>query len=592
MKNAGRRAFRAIHIVPLLAGLILLAGLLPVSVGGYYGVRSNTARLLNDNRDAVLDGLEEQLRSTFVSAAAQAALVGRYLERPDVDPEDVASITAFMLGAATSQESLEAFGYIGATGPLRRWARGATAVQFVDRALVANAEQLWNVKNDLRKGSWSAPIVSAVTGRGLVAYRYPVVRDGKVAGVLLAAINWDVKSQMLMSQSANLVPFALFGRDRVFIHPNMASIRIEGTELPRLDAVDDPYLAVIWKDPRETTFGGSPRSRVHWTWTGRGFEARVYAYREIEGYDDTPWLIGYHQSSTETFIVRWVVQAIFYGSITMVILGVLVSWWLARRAVRPVAEIAAAARALERLDFAGVSSHLARDSRLREISETSHALQSAARALDRVQTYVPRALVSQVMTMDADATRSADRDVTVLFMDLAGYTRYSEGRSAAEVGAYLNRIFGCVGPVIERNGGSIDKYTGDGLMAVWGAPAPDPDHARRAWEAAIEVLAAARERVACDLRDDPGACRIRFGLHSGRVLAGDVGFAGRLDYTVIGRTVNIAQRTQAALRDHMKDDTAALAVTATTASRLSLPPSLLEPIGQLVHGEMVFRFTG
>jgi class 3 adenylate cyclase len=159
------------------------------------------------------------------------------------------------------------------------------------------------------------------------------------------------------------------------------------------------------------------------------------------------------------------------------------------------------------------------------------------------------------------------------------------------VGDYLNRIFGCVGPIIEAHGGSIDKYTGDGLMAVWGAPAADAHHAERAWVAAQAIVAALRERVAADIAADPAACRIRLGLHSGRVLPGDIGFAGRLDYTVIGRTVNVAQRAQTALREHMGDAIVALAVTATMARLLSLPSARLSPMPVLMDGEGVFRVT-
>jgi adenylate cyclase len=496
-----------------------------------------------------------------------------------------------MLGAATSHESLDAIAYLPIAGPLRRWRRGGTSVEIVERSLVTSADDIVKVAAETRKASWSVPLISRVTGRGLIPYRHPVVRDGVLIGVVLAVVSWDSKSSMLMSQSANLVPFVLYGRDNVFIHANMASMAINEQQLPRLDGVSDPYLALMWKDPRPTALGDSARSKVHWTWAGQSYEARVYAYREITGYSATPWLIGYHQSSLETLRVRWVVQAIFYGSIMLAILCIFVSWLLAKRAMIPVGQIAKAARSLEKLDFAGVSRSLVHNSRLTEVNDTSHALQSAARALQLFQTYVPRALVSQVMTIENDATRAADREVTILFMDLEGYTRYSAGRPAADVGAYLNAIFGRVGPVIEAHGGSIDKYTGDGLMAVWGAPVVDPNHTERAWEAALAIVAVLQAHVKAERAGDAGTCRVRFGLHSGRVLAGDIGFAGRMDYTVIGRTVNTAQRTQAALRNKMGDDDIALAVTGTIVRTLALPAERLQKLADLPDGDSVYRVT-
>ena len=91
-----------------------------------------------------------------------------------------------------------------------------------------------------------------------------------------------------------------------------------------------------------------------------------------------------------------------------------------------------------------------------------------------------------------------------------------------------------MGPAIEATGGTIDKYIGDGLMAFWGAPEPNADHARAA---CLGALAIAREVEAFNgERRSAGlaACRMRVGLHTGMVLVGNVGFAGRVDYTAIG----------------------------------------------------------
>jgi adenylate cyclase len=580
------------RLVPVLAVLVLAVGLLPIMVGGYLGARNNTAQLLNDNRDAIIDGLEEQMRSTLDSAAAQAKLVATHLEKPEINPDDTQAISGFMLGAATSQQSLESVSYIGLDGALKRWSRGGEGFETIDRARINFLEPMWRTAQETRKGSWSAPLISQVTGRGVIAYRYPVIRGGVVAGLLIFSIGWDATSAMLMSSSARLTPFVLYGQDAVFIHPNMNSVQFRDRQLPGLGDVGDAFLALMWKDPRQSSLVEGGRSRLHWTWTGQGYEAVVFAYREVKGYGDKPWLVGFHQDSLETFRVRWVVQAIFYGSLFTLLSGLLITWWLTRKAVGPVMEIASASRALERLDFAGVSGNLVENSRLKELNETSHALKSAANALQRFQTYVPRALVTQVMAMGTDATAASDREVTVLFMDLAGYTSFSEKRSAADVGAYLNSIFSRIGPIIEANGGSIDKYTGDGLLAVWGAPVADPDHAASAWRAVGAILAAMGPQLLRDTQIDPATCKIRLGLHSGRVLAGNIGFAGRMDYTVIGRTVNRAQRAQQALKGHMGDAVVALAVTETARVLLGLPDEALAALPDLKDGERVYRYIG
>ena len=147
-----------------------------------------------------------------------------------------------------------------------------------------------------------------------------------------------------------------------------------------------------------------------------------------------------------------------------------------------------------------------------------------------------------------------------MFLDLEGFTPFAAGRPAREAAAYLARVFACAGPIVEDEGGVIDKYTGDGLLAFWGAPGHQPDHAARALRAAERLRAAWSGSVS---RDAPAGPRIRVGLHTGPVLVGDVGFEGRVDFTLVGRHVNTAERAQGVLRGTEPD--APIVVGATQA---------------------------
>jgi class 3 adenylate cyclase len=379
----------------------------------------------------------------------------------------------------------------------------------------------------------------------------------------------------------------------VLIHRNMRSAEVADAaiaddRLPMLDEVNDLALALIWVDPRRPAQDFPGRSELHWTWLGRGFEAQTYSYRSIEGYGTEPWLVGFHVSSLATFRVRWIVQALFWGSGLMLLLAISLAYFLSRRAVAPAGRIAEAARALERLDFDSVVRQTEAESRVQEVHDVNHALHRAAHALKRFQTYVPRALVGQLMTMEASATAAQDRNVTILFVDLAGYSNFANGRTAEEVSAYLNRFFCEIGPVIEAHGGTIDKYTGDGLMAVWGAPIADPDHVQHAWKAGRALVAHLEPRIAGLIELDKASCRVRLGLHTGQVLAGDLGFAGRIDYTVVGRTVNIAQRCQAALKSRMGDCHARLAITGSVREALNVPLEQLDALPDLESGEKAY----
>lgn len=588
--NSPGRVFSATRLLPVLVGALLALALLPIMSAGYFGARDNTARLLRANHDAVLDGIESKLRDALDGVAIQMALVARVIAEGKVDPADRPSFSRFMRGVATGQPSVVAVSYLEAEGPMRRWPRETFDEEDLERERITDVDSIWP-RASAGSPFWAQPLVSSVLRKGVIPHLQPVIRGGTLIGVIITVVTWDALAEYIGSMDQSITPFVLVGLDRVIVHPNIAQVMTPSGSLPRLTDVNDEHLARIWTDQKRPVFGThAPRSQTHWSWTGDGLlHAREYFYRAIEGYGSEHWILGFHQDSRATMRERWIVQALLYGSGLLVLLGSLAGWALSRRAVQPAVEIAEAARALERLDFDAVARPALVGSRIKEVRDTSGALIRAANALKRFQTYVPRTLVGQLMEMGNDCAVASDREVTVLFMDLAGYSGFSEGRSATEVATYLNRIFARVGPIIERHGGSIDKYTGDGLMAVWGAPSPVAAHAEKALAAANEIVEALSGTVLADLEQDPRSCRIRLGLHTGRVLAGDLGFPGRTDYTVVGRTVNIAERAQAALKGVANMLPVELAITEATRAAVGLAPDGLERLPDCPGGETVYR---
>jgi len=143
-----------------------------------------------------------------------------------------------------------------------------------------------------------------------------------------------------------------------------------------------------------------------------------------------------------------------------------------------------------------------------------------------------------------------ERTATVLFSDIRNFTALSAGRPSAEVLAWLNEYFDAMSEIIKRNGGMLNKFIGDGMLVVFGLPLSDGegDDARRAVRAALEML----ERVEALNRDArPGRphLEIGIGLHTGVLTAGNVGARDRLEYSVIGETVNLASRLEALTKD-------------------------------------------
>jgi class 3 adenylate cyclase/tetratricopeptide (TPR) repeat protein len=137
------------------------------------------------------------------------------------------------------------------------------------------------------------------------------------------------------------------------------------------------------------------------------------------------------------------------------------------------------------------------------------------------------------------------KQVTVLFADVSGSMDLAEGQDPEEWRKIMQRFFAILAAAVERFEGTVDKFTGDGIMAVFGAPVAHEDHARRACYAALTMLDDVSE-YAAELRRGPGLnFSTRIGINSGEVVAGAIGAGGEGEYTAIGHTVGLAQRMEA-----------------------------------------------
>jgi len=137
------------------------------------------------------------------------------------------------------------------------------------------------------------------------------------------------------------------------------------------------------------------------------------------------------------------------------------------------------------------------------------------------------------------------KQVTVLFADVSGSMDLAEGQDPEEWRKIMQRFFALLAAAVERFEGTVDKFTGDGIMAVFGAPVAHEDHARRACYAALRMLDDVAE-YAAELRRGPGLnFSVRIGINSGEVVAGAIGDGGDGSYTAIGHTVGLAQRMEA-----------------------------------------------
>lgn len=183
-------------------------------------------------------------------------------------------------------------------------------------------------------------------------------------------------------------------------------------------------------------------------------------------------------------------------------------------------------------------------------------------------TYVDPTLAQRIVDSGSAVFEGEDVVVTVLFADVRDFTTLAEAISPGEALALLNDLFDAVVPVLRAHGGHANHYLGDGLLAVFGAPERLEGHADHAVAAAVAIQQVVRERFGSRLR-------LGIGINTGPVIAGTVGGGGRLEFTVIGDTVNVASRVE----QLTKETGDAVLVTDATRDALSTPRPRTTPRG-------------
>lgn len=170
-------------------------------------------------------------------------------------------------------------------------------------------------------------------------------------------------------------------------------------------------------------------------------------------------------------------------------------------------------------------------------------LRARKKTVELFSRFVDPVVVKQLVSSEGLSREGESRQVSVLFSDIRGFTSLSENRTPQEVVSLLNRYFTLQVAVVFKHGGSLDKFIGDCIMAFWGAPLDDPQHAVHAVNAAME-MAEVLQQFKEELGEQDANFDVGIGIHSGPAVVGLIGSEQRKEYTAIGDTVNLASRIE------------------------------------------------
>jgi len=182
-----------------------------------------------------------------------------------------------------------------------------------------------------------------------------------------------------------------------------------------------------------------------------------------------------------------------------------------------------------------------------EQARVSQLLLDETKRRERLQRYHSPSVINRLLHAEGEPDgrfNTQERDITVMFCDIVGFTSMCEHMAPLSVGDLLNDFFARMAEVIFEYEGTLDKFIGDAILAVFGAPLDQPDHARRAVAAALGMRA---ELARANAERPERALRMRIAINSGRALTGDIGSPKRREFTVLGDVVNTAARLEASI---------------------------------------------
>jgi adenylate cyclase len=421
-------------------------------------------------------------------------------------------------------------------------------------------------------GLLTEPYLFFITRQAGYTMRVPIEEGSR--GVVAGDIFLSEAETMLRKQQLGRSGLAFLFDDagRVLAHPDMSRLleRLDEQgkldELPRLGAID--------------TIGVSAAISA-WRLTGIAQQffddrqGRTYAgaFRTIEIAGPANLRLGIVAPIDEFYAAIEVQRrALFFAAIGFVLAVLPFAFWLGSMLSRSLRTLARETDDIQHFRFTG-SPQL--QSPIREIDELGRSVFTMRMLVQTFANFVPKRLVQQLVeTGDPMRLGGARREVTVLFTDVANFTGLTENRDPAQVMQFTSRYFAALSEAIMANKGTVDKFIGDAVMAIWNAPIEDDDHVAHACAAVLACIEANRELNAEFECEGWPAYHTRFGLHVGDVVVGNIGSRDRMNYTALGASINLAARLEALNKEYQ-----------TTAL-------VSEAVKQRVEARFVFRNVG
>jgi class 3 adenylate cyclase len=387
------------------------------------------------------------------------------------------------------------------------------------------------------------PSINPDTGFPILYLRVPIFHGVDFVGCATANITVDVLSRFLEKHRASAHSTTLIAdrnNGKIIAFPDkQKGVRIENgaLKIATLADIDDPDVREAYRQRART---GADRFDFQSPTTGEDF---IAAFANFPGGFGQPWQV-ITLTPIDDFVgtLKKTNRLMMAVIIALTMVELFFIFFASRRLSRPVENVSRQLQDIEGLNFDAPARP---PSSIREIAKLESAASLLRTSLKSFSSFVPLDVVRQLIKSGIPLTLGVEpRFLTVFFSDLENFSSHSETLAPADLLVQISTYLEEVSGAISEEGGTVDKFIGDGVMAFWNAPVQRPDHVLRGCAAAVR--AARRMERVNDAWQAEGRPRIhiRIGLNCANVLVGNVGSSNRLSYTALGDGANVAARLE------------------------------------------------
>jgi adenylate cyclase len=559
----------------LLAALVLITAAAVMALTWGASLR-NTFDFLNQRSIDLTQATLASIQAHLLPAENFANQTLEAIDQRKIDPANREAFSHWLMGGMAAAPQIRAMGVASpdGTGWTVRRTQGLLMLEDHSRASPEAIRQAFADARERSAGPYWADVVY-VGGASLINLRVLVLSPSGEPSLLVIAISLQELSQHLAerNRAKDWTGFILSGKNHVLAHPLFAAqpeVLSEQAPLMPLSSIPDPVLRHIWNGKESARFQEASEAGVDVRFDDIDDPKYIFVTGSTSEFGKPPWFFGAYTrlDTVDEQYERAIGSGIAASG--LVVIAVLIAIAIGHHLAKPLRSAAEVAGRIGRLELDDLPT--LPKSRVRELAQQAAAFNQMADGLRAFSTYVPRPLVQLLAKRGFRGNVPAvTSDTTVLFTDIISFTSLAEPLTAAESAALLNHHFRLLGDIVHQEGGIIDKYIGDSLMAFWAAPLSEGNGPERAIVAGQRIAAALHKDNRQRSNDGERPIQVRIGIHTGPALVGNIGAAGRVNYTVVGDTVNVAQRLQDFGRNIEPGEDCVILASEETVDRVAAP---------------------